>query len=129
MKKALTLLCAISIAAPMAFAAEMSTTETTTTGAGGAAVSTSSTSTTTGAGTVTTFTPGSAIMVKTESAADPVSYQLSEKVTYVTAEGTVVEPSMIKAGVPVTVHYIKEGDRMVADRVVVSETTTTTTTE
>lgn len=127
MKKTLKLLCALSIAAPLAFAGEVSTSETTTT-AGAGSTSVSTTSTTMGAGTVTTFTPGSAIIVKTE-AADPVSYKLSEKVTYVTADGKVVQPAMIKAGVPVKVHYIEEGGHMVADRVIVEEKTTTTTTE
>ncbi|RYD83750.1 MAG: hypothetical protein EOP84_07385 [Verrucomicrobiaceae bacterium] len=87
-----------------------------------------STSTTTSGGTITEFTPGSAISVRTESSTSPVRYVVGDSVTYVDEAGAPVSAEIIKSGVPVTVHYIKEGDRMVARRVVVKKTTTTTTT-
>jgi hypothetical protein len=41
--------------------------------------------------------------------------------------GRVITRETIKPGAPVTVHYVREGDRMVANRVIVRQTTTTTT--
>ena len=85
-------------------------------------------STTTSGGTITEFTPGSAITVRTESASAPMRYVVGDSVTYVDEAGAPVSAEIIKSGVPVTVHYVKEGDRMIARRVVVKKTTTTTTT-
>lgn len=85
-------------------------------------------STTTSGGTITEFTPGSAISVRTESATAPVRYVVGDTVTYVDEAGATVSPEIVRTGVPVTVHYVKEGDRMIARRVVVKKTTTTTTT-
>lgn len=84
-----------------------------------------SSTTTTSGGTITEFTPGSAISVRTESASAPVRYVVGDSVTYVDEAGAPVSAEIIKSGVPVTVHYVKEGDRMVARRVVVKKTTTT----
>jgi hypothetical protein len=84
-------------------------------------------STVTSGGTITEFTPGSAITVRTETATAPTRYVVGESVTYVDEAGVPVAPDIIRSGVPVTVHYVKEGDRMIARRVVVKKTTTTTT--
>ncbi len=120
MKKTLAILSALAIAAtPAVFAADTVVSTTT----GGA---TTTTATTMGTGTVTTFTPGSALVIKTEK--EPMTYQLGSDVTYVNSTGAVVEASMIKAGVPVQVHYVERDGAMVADRVIVEESTTTTTT-
>ncbi len=87
---------------------------------------TTATSTTTNAGVVSDFTPD-AIVVRSESVAEPVRYSFTEKTVYVDETGAPVSREMIRSGLPVTVHYVTQGDRMVADRVVVSKTTTTTT--
>lgn len=87
-------------------------------------VEVSSTTTTTG-GTITEFTPGSDITVRTESSSSPVHYVVGDSVTYVDEAGAPVSAEIIKSGVPVTVHYVKEGDRMIARKVVVKKTTTT----
>ena len=81
---------------------------------------TSTTTTTTAAGTVTTFTPGQSLIVRPETG-EPITYSFAEKVEYVTAAGQPVEVTQIKAGTPVTVHYVKEADGMVVSRVVVRE--------
>lgn len=86
-----------------------------------------STTTTTSGGTITEFAPGSAISVRTESSSSPVRYVVGDSVTYVDEAGAPVSAEIIKSGVPVTVHYVKEGDRMVARKVIVKKTTTTTT--
>jgi hypothetical protein len=83
--------------------------------------------TTASGGTITDFSPGTAISVRTETSSAPVRYVLGDSVTYVDESGAPVAAEIIKSGVPVTVQYIKEGDRMIAKRVVVKKTTTTTT--
>ena len=81
--------------------------------------------TTTSGGTITEFTPGSAIVLRSESSSTPLRYSVGETVTYVDEAGAPVAAEVIRSGVPVTVHYVKEGDRMVVRKVVVKKTTTT----
>jgi hypothetical protein len=101
------------------------------------------TTTTTSAGTVSQFSPDT-IMVKTETAAAPVTYSYTKTTTYVDESGAPVSIETVKSGLPVTVYYMMVGDKMVASKVVVrkiavqavpvvpaveeSKTTTTTTT-
>jgi hypothetical protein len=75
-------------------------------------------------GVVNAFEPDKFI-IKSESG--PVTYTYSKTIQYVDESGRVITRESIKPGVPVTVHYVREGDRMVANRVIVSQTTTTTT--
>ena len=76
------------------------------------------TTTTESTGTVTEFTPGQALILKTE-AAQPVRYKFGKTVTYVTSDGQVIEASKIRKDSKVRVHYIKDGDDMVVDKVIV----------
>ena len=78
------------------------------------------TTTTESTGTVTEFTPGHALILKTE-AAEPVHYKFGKTVTYVTSDGRVTEASKIRKDSKVRVHYIKDGDDMVVDKVIVTE--------
>ena len=78
------------------------------------------TTTTESTGTVTDFTPGQALILKTE-AAEPVHYKFGKTVTYVTSDGRVIEASKIRKDSKVRVHYIKDGDNMVVDKVIVTE--------
>lgn len=97
--------------------------------------------TTTSAGTISEFSPDS-IVVKTENAVDPVHYTYSKSTTYVDENGNPVSMETVRSGLPVTVYYVKNGDNLVASRVIVrktviepathvqeSKTTTTTTTD
>ena len=90
---------------------------TTTTGTNGATETT--TTTTESTGTVTEFTPGRALVLKTE-ADQPVRYKFGKTVTYVTSDGKVIEASQIRKDSKVRVHYLKEGDDMVVDKVIVT---------
>jgi hypothetical protein len=65
-------------------------------------------------------------MVKTTSTADPVSYSYSKTTTYVDENGNPVAMETVKSGAPVTVYYDQNGTTMVATKVVVRKTTTTT---
>jgi len=81
------------------------------------------TNTTEATGTITEYTPGSAIVLKESSG--PVSYRFGKTVTYVTRSGRVLDEATVKSrvrvGVPVRVHYAGTGPNMVVDRVVLEE--------
>jgi len=81
---------------------------------------TTETTTTESTGTVTEFTPGHLLMLKTE-AAQPIRYKFGKTVTYVTSDGKVIEASRVKKDSKIRVHYIKDGDDMVVDKVIVTE--------
>jgi UDP-N-acetylmuramyl tripeptide synthase len=108
MKKAV-LSIALACVAPFAWAQVSETTTTTTT--------------TDANGTITEYTPGSAIVLRETSG--PVRYRFGKTVTYVTRSGKVLDPDVvrtkIKVGVPVRVHYTGTGDAMMVDRVIVDE--------
>ena len=83
-------------------------------------VTETTTTTTESTGTVTEFTPGHALFLKTE-AAQPVRYKFGKTVTYVTTDGKVIEASKIKKDSKVHVHYIKDGNDMLVDKVTVTD--------
>ena len=74
-------------------------------------------------GTITQYTPGSAIVLK--EASGPVHYRFGKTVTYVTRSGKVLDQNTvktkIKVGVPVRVHYAGTGQNKVVDRVILEQ--------
>ena len=74
-------------------------------------------------GTITQYTPGSAIVLKETSG--PVHYRFGKTVTYVTRSGKVLDEktvrTRIKVGVPVRVHYAGTGQNKVVDRVILEK--------
>jgi hypothetical protein len=82
-------------------------------------VTETTTTTTESFGTVTEFTPGDSLILKTE-AAEPMHYTFSKTVTYVNAHGKVIEASKIKKDSKVRVHYLKHGNDMVVDKVILT---------
>ena len=74
-------------------------------------------------GTITQYTPGSAIVLKETSG--PVHYRFGKTVTYVSRSGKVLDEktvrSRIKVGVPVRVHYAGTGENKVVDRVILEK--------
>jgi hypothetical protein len=78
------------------------------------------TTTTESFGTVTEFTPGQFLTLKTE-AAQPLRYKFGKTVTYMTSDGKVIEASKIRKDSKVRVHYLKDGNDMVVDKVIVTE--------
>src|SRR5207237_8832473 len=103
--KKLLLSIAVAAAAPFAWAQVSETT-------------TSTTTTTEGGGTITEFTPGSALVLKETSG--PRRYRFGKTVTYVTKSGKVLDEdtvkTRIKVGVPVHVKSVEKGERMQMDR-------------
>src|SRR5207245_1636284 len=81
---------------------------------------TTTTTTTEGNGTITEYTPGSAIVLRESSG--PRRYRFGKTVTYVTRSGRTLDEdtvrTRIKVGVPVRVHYVGTGDTMMVDRVI-----------
>jgi hypothetical protein len=108
MKKTM-LSIALAAVAPFAWGQVSSTTTTTTTTEGG--------------GTITEFTPGSAIVLGESSG--PKHYRFGKTVTYVTRSGRTLDEetvkTRIKVGAPVHVHYVGDGDNMLVDRVILDE--------
>jgi len=108
--KKLLLSIAVAAAAPFAWAQVSETT-------------TSTTTTTEGGGTITEFTPGSAIVLRETSG--PRRYRFGKTVTYVTKSGKTLDEDTVKTrirvGVPVHVHYVGSGDDMMVDRVILDE--------
>jgi len=88
---------------------------------------TATTNTTFTGGTISEFSPDT-IVIRSETAPAPIRYSYTKTTTYVDEEGQPVSMDLVKSGLPVKVYYIKEGDRMIANRVVVSKKSTTTTT-
>ncbi len=89
------------VTAPVAFAAPLEITRTTTT-----------------SGTVSEFGPGR-IVIRSESEKLPLDYTYTKTTTYVDEAGAPVSMETVKSGLPVTVYYTRDGDRMIANKVVV----------
>jgi hypothetical protein len=86
---------------------------------------TTTTSSTTSTGTISSFSPD-VISVQSTSSSAPVSYTYSKTTTYVDENGNAVSMDIVKSGLPVTVYYTQDGDKMIASKVVVQRTATTT---
>ena len=132
---------ACAVALSTVFAQQETTTTTTTAGSAGVSATTS-TSTLNSSGTITAYTPGSDyITFRSTTDTAPVKYYYTKKTTILDPEGNTVTWSAVRPDLPATVHYVKEGDRMVVSKVVLSKpaapaaviekksTTTTTTTQ
>jgi ABC-type transport system substrate-binding protein len=110
-------ICATALLMAVAQAQTSTSSTTTTTGAG----SETSTTRTETYGTVTDFSPGASLVLSTGSG-EAVQYRFSKTVTYVTPDGKVIDASRIKKNSKVRVHYIKEGNDMLVDKVIVTDT-------
>ena len=118
MKLLLSLVSATALMLAIAYGQTSSTTTSTTTATG--ATTDTTTTTTESTGTVTEYSPGASIVLSTGTG-EPVHYRFSKSVTYVTPEGKVIESSKIRKNSKVRVHYMKEGNDMVVDKVIVSD--------
>ena len=119
MKLFLSIASAIALMGFVAYGQTSSTSTTVATGTNGTTETQTTTSESTG--TVTEFTPGQMMVLKTE-AVEPVRYKFSKQVTYVTSDGRVIQPSKIRKDSKVQVHYVKDGDNMMVDKVIVTKT-------
>jgi hypothetical protein len=117
-KSIVSIAFATALMGSLTFAQTSTSSTTVATGTNG--VTETTTTTTESTGTVTEFTPGHHLFLKTE-ADQPVRYKFGKTVTYVTSDGKVIEASKIRKDSKVRVHYIKDGDDMVVDKVIVTE--------
>ena len=124
-----------AVALSTAFAQESTTTTTSTNPVTG--TTTTESSTTTSTGTIAAYTPGSDyITFRTTTDAAPVKYYYTKSTTILDPEGRTVEWSTLRPDLPATVYYVRDGDRVVVRKIVLSkpaviekkETSTTTTT-
>ena len=67
-------------------------------------------------GTISQYTPGSALVLDTGSG-EPVQFKLSKNVTYADSDGKVIEAAGLSKNLRVRVHYIKVGGDNVVDKV------------
>jgi hypothetical protein len=80
---------------------------------------TSSTTTVSGAestGTISSYTPGSVLVLDTGTG-EPVQFKLSKKVVYADSDGKVIEAAGLTTNRKIRVHYIKVGGDNVVDKV------------
>jgi hypothetical protein len=99
---------------------------------------TTETTTTPSVGIIAAAPAADYISFRTSTTAEPVKYYYTKSTTLVDPTGRTVEWSAIRPEMPATVYYVKEGDRMIVRKVVLTkpvtgvmekkETTTTTTT-
>jgi len=81
------------------------------------------TTSTTSAGTITEFSPDS-IVIRSETSPEPIHYVYRKTTTYVDETGNPVSMEVVKSGLPVTVQYIREGDQLIASKVIVRQAVT-----
>lgn len=110
---------ALALLASTATLAQTSTTRTTTLNPDGS----TTTQVNTANGTISQYVPGTTFIV--QETAGPVTYRYGKSVTYVTKGGKVVSAddvkSRIRVGLPVSVHYVMDGDTRVVQRVVIED--------
>jgi len=76
--------------------------------------------TTTSAGTVREFSPDT-FTINTDTSTTPVRYTYSKTTTYVDENGNPVSMEKVRSGLPVTVYYNADGDRLMATKVVIKK--------
>lgn len=110
------------LAFPLALAAALITGPLT---MGQSVTSSTTTSKTTTRGLVSEMGPD-ALVIRTESNTAPIRYSSSATTTFVDEAGVPVARELVASGLPVTVTYIRDGERLIAQQVTVHRQTTTT---
>src|SRR5437867_529670 len=131
--KILAAVCGLALTTALA---QQTTTSTTTRDAVTGTTTTEST-TTSSVGTITAYTPDSDyITFRTTTDAAPVKYYYTKDTTILDPTGHTVTWSAIRPDLPATVYYVREGDRMIVRKIMLTkpvadekENTTTKTTE
>src|SRR5213594_4825671 len=110
----------VSAAAVSMALAQTTTTTTTTDPVTG--TTTTQQATTSAAGTIVTYTPDSDyLMFRTAPDAAPVRYYYTKDTAILDPEGHVVTWSAVRPDVPATVYYMRDGDRMIVRKIVLSK--------
>ena len=117
-KSFLSIAFATAFIGSMAFAQTSSTTSTTVAKSTDGTTQTTTT-TTESFGTLTEFTPGEFLTLRTD-ASEPMRYKFGKTVTYVNSHGKVIEASKFQKDSKVRIHWVKDGDTMLVDRVILT---------
>jgi len=118
-----TLLALVSTLALTPLAPAQTEIKSTTTATDG---TTTAVSTTTTAGTVSEI-GADTLIIRSETSPQPIHYRFSKTTSYMDETGTPVPLETVKSGLPVTVYYAREGNQMIANRVVVRKPIGTST--
>jgi hypothetical protein len=132
--KILAVGCSVGLATALA---QTSTTVTTTRDARTGTVVTEKTTTVDTSGTITEYRPGGDYFtLRAGTTGTPARFYYNTDAPVFDPEGHPASWSVIRPDIPATVYYVREGDRMIVRKVVLSKpavvektTTTTTTTE
>ena len=135
--KETTLAKILAVACGLVAITAIAQTTVTTTRDAAAGTAVTETSATSASGTITTYTPGTDyITFRAGTTGTPVRYYYSKDTTILDPEGRTVTWSAVRPDLPATVYYVREGDRMIVRKIMLTkpvvtekETTTTTTTE
>ena len=76
-------------------------------------------------GTISEVNPDT-LVIRSESNPNPVVYTYTKKTHYINEKGEPVSMETVRSGLPVTVYYTSNGNQMIAEKVLVHETKTTT---
>jgi hypothetical protein len=132
--KLLAVACGLGLATALA---QTSTTVTTTRDAATGTVVTEKTTTVDRSGTITEYRPGGDYFtLRAGTTGAPARFYYTNDAHVFDPEGHPLSWSVMRPDIPATVYYVREGDRMIVRKVVLSKpvvvektTTTTTTTE
>lgn len=81
--------------------------------------STTTTTTTISGGTIAEFIPGETVVMQSETSPAPIRYLVTRETTFVDESGAPVAVERVSRGMPVTVQYVREGDQVLASRIIV----------
>ena len=118
MKQLLRLAFAPTLLLAVAYAQTSGTTPTST-GQAGPATSTA-TATNEARGTITEYSPGVSLVLNT-GAGEPLHFRFGKAVTYVNDEGRSIQPAMVRRNFIARVHYTKEGNDMIINKLILSD--------
>ncbi|MEN3939742.1 hypothetical protein WJU23_00485 [Prosthecobacter sp. SYSU 5D2] len=83
-----------------------------------AAVQTTQTDVVTSTGVISDFGP-ERLVIRSQTSPEPLNYTFSKTTTYVDDLGNPVEVSTVRSGQPVTVQYVRQGNQLVASKVII----------
>jgi hypothetical protein len=69
------------------------------------------------------------LIIRSENSPEPIRYRFRRDTTYLDDTGAPISIETVKSGLPVTVYYVRDGDQLIANRVVVRRQVTTSTSE
>src|SRR5205085_1494814 len=120
--KETTLAKILAVACGLVAITAIAQTTVTTTRDAAAGTAVTETSATSASGTITTYTPGTDyITFRAGTTGTPVRYYYSKDTTILDPEGRTVTWSAVRPDLPATVYYVREGDRMIVRKIMLTK--------